>query len=271
MRRFFIGVLAIAFLATTTSCDDGREQVIPESGTLSSNPFFFVIDDGAADNVSGITVGGVQEGKNTSFIITDADKNILGLPKTMEDLENENFEGASAGDCYIWYISYNDSVTGLDVGNSIESITGLFDISNSVKIERVNTPEAGMLTGGPFTFTVGDGMADTVSGIANSSTALSGKTESYLIIDDAGKILEVIKEGVDADTEEELTALEVLEKFDFDGAAPGDCLIWYIRYEGELDGLEKDKMAADIAGKTNDAGAVIGIYDLSNSITVTRN
>lgn len=272
MRRFFLGILALTFLTFATSCnDDDDNKTFPESGKLDSDPFFFVVDDGVADNVSGITIDGVLEGDSSSFIVTDADGKIVGLPGTMDDLENVNFEGVTAGDCLIWYLKYDETITGLDIDKNASELGGLFDLSNSIKVERVNTPNAGTLNGGPFTFTVGDGVADNVSGITNTDTSLSGKTDSYIITDDAGKILEIIKEGVDEDTEEELSALDVLERFDFDGAPAGDCFIWYIRYEGELEGLEKDKNASDIKIKEKDDGTKIGIFDLSNSITVTRN
>ncbi len=273
MKKLYLVILAVSFLLT--SCDDDKDDnnvPVPEAGTLKGDPFFFVIDDGVADNVSGITIDGVLEGKTSSFVITDEADKILELPATMEALEAVNFEGVTAGDCFIRYIRYDASISGLEVNKNLSELGGVYDISNFVKIERVNTPEAGELNGSPFNFLVGDGVVDNVSGITNTSMAtLSGKSDSYIITDDSDKILEVIKKGVDEDTKEELSALEVLERFDFDKASAGDCFIWYIRYEGNLEGLEKNKNASDIKIKEKEDGTKIGIFDLStNSIKVER-
>ena len=86
------------------------------------------------------------------------------------------------------------------------------------------TPDAGVLTGGPFTFCV-DGMVDNVSGIATDPDAV-GTNRTFVITDDAGTIL-----GLPPD----LTALQGV---DFDGAGAGVCLIWYLRFEDGLVGAE---------------------------------
>ena len=109
------------------------------------------------------------------------------------------------------------------------------------------TPDAGVLTGGPFTFCV-DSMVDNVSGIATDPDAV-GTNRTFVITDDAGTIL-----GLPPD----LTALQGV---DFDGAGAGVCLIWYLRFEDGLVGAEVGLNANDLQGS----------FSLSNSITVTRN
>ncbi|WP_157811784.1 hypothetical protein [Tenacibaculum sp. SZ-18] len=54
--------------------------------------------------------------------------------------------------------------------------------------------------------------------------------------------------------------MAALESVNFDGAGVGECLIWYIRYEDGLEGLEIGRNASDLKG----------CFDLSNSMTVNR-
>ena len=219
----------------------------PDAGTLTGGPYTFVAGDDVADNVSNIAITGTPAGANKSFIVTDAAGNILGLPGDLNALNGVNFDGAGVGECLIWYIRYEGEITGLETGMNANSLSGSFDLSNSISVNRVAAPDAGTLTGGPYTFTAGDGVADNVSNIAITGTPVGSK-KSFIVTDDAGNIL-----GLPGD-------LDALKGVNFDGAGVGVCLIWYIRYEGELTGLEAGMNANNLQG----------IFDLSNSITVNR-
>ena len=102
----------------------------------------------------------------------------------------------------------------------------------------------GVISGGPFEFTVGDNTADTVSGI--SLTGNEGTNSQWVVTDDQNNIL-----GLPG----------AIEAVDFDGAGPGTCLIWHLSYEDGLQGLAAESNLADL----------VGDYDLSNSIAVVRN
>jgi hypothetical protein len=108
-------------------------------------------------------------------------------------------------------------------------------------------PDAGELIGGPFTFIV-DGIPDNVSGVMADPNAV-GTNSSFVITDDLGNIL-----GLPPTTSD-------LEGVNFDGAGVGTCLIWYLRYENGLQGLEPGLNANNLQGS----------FDLSNSISVFRN
>ena len=127
---------------------------------------------------------------------------------------------------------------------------GLFAVSCSSDDDgaQVITPEAGVLSGGPFTFCV-EGTPDMVSGISLDNPNGAGTNSNYVITDDLGNIL-----GLPP-------TLEAVEGVDFDGAGVGVCLIWYLRYEYGLQGLEMGMNANNLDG----------CFDLSNSIQVTRN
>ncbi|MEP2935012.1 MAG: hypothetical protein ABJM06_04795 [Gilvibacter sp.] len=216
----------------------------PVAGVLSGDPFVFCVD-GITDNVSGISTDPAAVGTNRTFVITDADGNILGLPPTIEALEGVDFDGAGAGVCLIWYMRYEDGVSGLEPGMNVDDLTGIFSLSNSISVTR-NAPNGGMISGGPFTFTV-DGVADFVSGITLDGTQ-TGTNSTWVITDDSLNILGLPPTLAD------------LEGVDFDAAGEGVCLIWYLRFEDGLMGAMAGENAADLEG----------CFSLSNSITVTR-
>ncbi len=216
------------------------------AGVLSGGPFMFSVD-GSADMVSGITLDETElAGSNQGYVITDADLNILGLPPTLEAVEGVDFDGAGIGLCLIWHITYEDGIVGLEAGANAADLDGFFALSNSVSVYR--NPNAGVISGGPFTFQV-DGNPDMVSGISLDSSAATGSNSTWVITDDQGNIL-----GLPP-------TLAAVEGVDFDGAGTGVCLIWYMRYEDGLTGLAMGNNVDDLEG----------LYGLSNSITVTRN
>ncbi len=101
----------------------------------------------------------------------------------------------------------------------------------------------GIVSGGPFVFTVGDGIPDTVSGV--SLTGTLGDTQKWIITDVSGKIL----------------GLPLLpENVNFDEAVPGSCFIYNVSYNGTINGLLVDANISELSG----------VFDLSNSIEVIR-
>lgn len=239
--------MSLAVVATLVmSCsDDDPAPIVPDAGTLSGGPFTFQVD-GVVDNVSGITVDGNLVGTNSSFVVTDDQNNILGLPGTMADLEGVNFDGAGVGVCFIWYIRYEDGLTGLEMGASTNNLAGNFDLSNSIMVSR-NAIMASTITGGPFTFIV-DGTADNVSGITLDDGNVGSLSTSWVITDDQNNIL-----GLPG------TLMDV-EGVNFDGAGAGICYIWHLTYGEGLMGLEQGASTNDLSGN----------FALSNGIMVTR-
>nr|WP_299175229.1 hypothetical protein [uncultured Allomuricauda sp.] len=217
------------------------------AGTLSGGPFTFTVD-GTPDMVSGIELDATDlNGTNQTYVITDDQNNILGLPPTLEAVEGVDFDGAGAGVCLIWHLTYEEGLTGLEAGNNVADFSGSYALSNSITVTR-NGLNAGTISGGPFTFTV-DGTPDMVSGIELDDTNLNGSKQRWVITDDKNNIL-----GLPP-------TLEAVEGVDFDGAGVGVCLIWHLTYEEGLTGLEAGNNVSDLKGD----------YALSNSITVTRN
>lgn len=244
----FFAVLALSFVATSCSSDDdsssGPDLIVPNAGTLTGGPFTFIVD-GTSDFVSGITTDPDAIGSNRTFVVTDDIGNILGLPPTNEALEGVDFDGAGVGTCLIWYLRYENGLQGLDVGMNANDLQGSFDLSNSITVNRLGAPNAGMLSGGPFNFIV-DGNVDNVSGISTDPNAV-GSNSTFVITDINLNIL-----GAPGD-------IMALQGVDFDAAGRGVCLIWYLRYEDDTN-LATVSNAADLTGT----------FSLSNSIRVER-
>ncbi len=249
IKKLFLGCLALGLLLTSCSDDDDAAVVVivPEAGVISGGPFTICVD-GTPSMVSGITLDASNAvGSNRGWVITDDMGNILGLPPTLEAVEGVDFDGAGGGICYIYYLRYEDGLQGLDVGQNTDDLQGSYDLSNFIMVTR-NQPEAGSITGGPFTFAV-DGMPDMVSGITLNNPDASGANRTWLITDDMGNILGMPPTLAD------------VENVNFDAAGSGVCFIWYLRYEDGLQGL----------GMGMNTSNFDGCYDLSNSIQVTRN
>lgn len=248
LNRSFLLVMALAAF-TLTSCgdDDDGTPLIPNAGELSGGPFTFIVD-GVADNVSGITLNSADVvGTNSSYVITDDSGNILGLPGTLEALEGVDFDDAGVGVCLIWYLRYENGLEGLEEGMNANNLSGSFDLSNSITVNRVALAGAS-ITGGPFTFIV-NGEVDNVSGITVDDSNVNGMNTRFIITDDTGNIL-----GLPS-------TLTELEGVDFDGAGAGVCLIYHLTYQDGLQGL---------ATGENIDNLDMGSSAISNSITVNR-
>ena len=241
---FFFGII----VSSCENDDNGGAEVpvLLNAGVLSGGPFAFTVD-GIPDMVSEIALNATElTGSIQNYVITDNNKNILGLPPTLEAVEGVDFDGAGEGSCYIYHITHETNLEGLDAGNNLDDLQGDYDLSNFITVVR-NGLNAGVLLGGPFEFVI-DGNPDMVSGIELDGESLNGDEQSYIITDDQNNIL-----GLPP-------TLEAVEGVNFDEAGVGVCLIWHLTYTNELLGLEVGNNTSDFEGA----------YALSNSIMVTR-
>jgi len=88
-------------------------------------------DDGIADPLDVNLFGSI--GSNQQWIITDSDRNILGLPMAPPF----DLEGVFAGTCLIYSLSYDDVITGVMMGANLDGLDGCFELSNPVSIIRL--------------------------------------------------------------------------------------------------------------------------------------
>ncbi len=217
------------------------------AAVLEGGPYTFIAGDGVEDIVDDVVVADAGVGTYNTFVITDADGNVLGLPPTVADFPD--FDGAGEGVCLIWHLNYEgDPDTFFDGVENASDLSGAFALSNSLTVNRVAAAVAPVISGGPFTFTAGDGNMDNVSGISVTDEGV-GESATWVITDADGNILGLPPTLAD------------VEANDFDGAGVGVCLIWYLRFTGDLE---------NATPMVNNASEIIGNFALSNSIEVNR-
>jgi len=216
----------------------------PDGGTLEGGPFYFTVGDGEADNIpeGAITVSG-GSGSNSQWVVTDDLGNILGLPPSPYVVD---FDGAGPGTCLVWYLRFEDGLTGAEVGNNASDLKGCFSLSNPIEVVRTPFVDGGKLEGGPFEFCVGDEVADNIMEGAITLSENVGSNSQWVITDDQGNILGLPPSPY---------------VVNFDGAGPGTCLVWHLSFEDGLEGAEVGNNAAT---------DLVGNYDLSNPIEVVR-
>lgn len=208
----------------------------------TSDATTFCTEDGIDDIVNVSATGGA--GTNATYVITDSDLNILDIAAG----PSFNFEGVPTGVCLIWYLTYEDDLTGAEIGANAGNLGGCFALSNSIAVTREGdcAPPVCEVTGSaistddPTTICAGDGSPDpidvSVSGGVGSNTA-----------------------WVITDADLNILALPAAPPFDLEGAGGGLCIIWQVVYD-DIAGVEVGANAADLTG----------CFALSNGIEVTR-
>jgi len=86
--------------------------------------------DGQSDAFD-VTLSG-NEGSQTAWVITNDNREILVVPAAPPF----DLEGAGAGTCFIYHISYEGTLTGLTPGNNISDLSGCFALSNRITVIR---------------------------------------------------------------------------------------------------------------------------------------
>lgn len=229
----------------TSDCIDfSNEMTInkynPASGTITS-PSGGVIDvcnDGVDDMID-VTLTG-NSGGFQRWVLADANGNIIGLPNSAPF----SFEGYPAGTCFLYSLSYENGIGGLNIGGNTNSFTGCFAISNSIQINKQSLSGGSISTNGGVTSVsvcLEDNLPDVVT-VAN--TGQNAPNGTYVITDDQGNILELAA-GPD---------------FDFANAGSGVCRIYFIGYD-DIGGLAAGTNLDDLTG----------CFAISNSISVFRN
>ena len=173
-----------------------------EGGRLLGGPFEFCTDGLSMDFLppNGLTLFD-NRGGNTQWLVTDATgEEILALPFDIYELD---FESLPDGVCLVWNLSYDGWIKNLEVGNRVSDLIGAsnlvgnvaipacFDLSNSVPVFKTRlTPS--VLTGGPFTFCTGDGIADVINEADIMVSQGSGVYNTWVLTDVMGVELSLI-------------------------------------------------------------------------------
>jgi len=152
---------------------------------------------------------------NYAYVVTDNDNNILGIPPG----NSQNFEGAPAGTCRVWGLSYTGNIIagGGDNAATTTLTDGCFELSSNFVTVVREQPSAGTLDadGAKTIYTCpGDGNDDIVDFTAN------GFNQNYRL--------------VVTDSDYNVLGLPPGNTVNFEGAGTGTCLAWGVSYTGDV-------------------------------------
>ncbi len=183
----------------------------------------------------------MNTGTFSSWVITDDMGEILALPMTPPF----DFSGAGNGVCQIWHLAHEDNLQGLSVGNNVSGLTGTFEFSNSIEVNRTDIDGGTLLTSdnqSNVMIMVDDGIPDIIDFI--TPTVLGADTSVWVVTDTLGQIL----------------SLPDTVPIDFEDAGDGVCLVWYLSFVDQITG----------AATGNNVSDIMGCFALSSSVTVER-
>ena len=228
------------FITVTRTDVDGGTVAMPSGATTR----YTCTQDGNADVVMFTHVSNSPAAYR--YIVTDSDNNVLGLPPG----DTQDFDGAPAGTCRVWGISYTGDLT-LFAGDNIMNkslSTDCYDLSeNWISIVR-DTPEGGTVQTvdgeTSVSVTVGDGIDDILE---FESAGTSNSNFTYVVTDADNNIL-----GIPPSNSQ-----------NFEGAGTGVCRVWGLSYTGNILVAAGDNAAT--AELTDDCFSLS-----SNFIEVTR-
>lgn len=228
----YITVVRESVSAAIVSTSEGMDSVLSCPG------------DGVDDIITFTSEG--NDAPNFTFVVTDADNNILSIP----DGNEVNFEENSEGVFRVWGLSYyGDIIASLgDNAATTDLASGCYALSSNFVRVFNETPQAGIITtesGATSTVTCpGDFVDDFVTFTTSGN---SGGTLVYVVTDTSNVIL-----GVSSDP-----------TINFEDAGEGDCRVWSLVYQGEL--------TAQLGDNAAEVELASSCYDLSaDFVTIVR-
>ncbi|MEM6966075.1 MAG: T9SS type A sorting domain-containing protein [Bacteroidota bacterium] len=203
-----------------TGVDGGEVFTTDGESTVYTCP-----GDGISDEISFVQTNDANDA-NFTYVVTDADGIILGLPPG----DTQNFEGAGTGTCLVWGLSYTGNLTAMMGDNALTTALsdGCFALSdNFVSVIR-DVPNGGEVTtvdGATVAYTCpGNGVNDIIE---FTSTGASNSNFTYVVTDDQNNILGIPPGNVQ----------------NFEGAGTGICRVWGLSYTGNITAQVGDNAA----------------------------
>jgi len=185
---------------------------VSNAGTITTdegNDVTLCTSDGVPDEL--IVINSTSYGQFTEYIVTDADGNILEVQSS----NVFNFEGAPLGVCNIYFVAWHGPLEGDFVGSNLDALSGCYDISNPIIVNRESI-EGGLFTTDlgltSLTICSGDGEPAPIATVLSGNA--SGYLTGYMVTDASGVILD----------------LPVGPNFDLEGYGPDPCHIYHITY-----------------------------------------
>lgn len=207
-------------------------------GVLSTaSPLSYCKTDEEAENLLALELDGA-EGDQGSFVVTWQNNGQIFL--MADDPAFDMSLIPANGICEFWHVSWSGEIEGLQIGGSIEEISGeCFDLSNAIPIVEMAANGGTLAASGNATPCVESGEGVHVQ--VTQSGGAFGQNIAWVITDE----------------ELDIVALPVSPPFAFD--SPGTYLIWRLGYAGTLAGAEIGENAGDLSGDC---------FDLSNPVEV---
>ena len=236
-----LGLVQIAVLLLVSSfCLNA--QCDAEGGVLSTpdgqNTFIICVGDSISNAFSLVLEDNI--GFNGSWIITDAEGLILSLS---EDLPTV-IEAGGPSVCLFYFISFNSSLIGLEVGANISNISGCFDLSNPVTGTKTSIDGGELSTPDGLTAVNYCATNPILGNFEVSLTAAIGSNSLYLVTDTDANILSIVDNP----------------PFDLNTVNCDICFLWHLSFEGQVEGLTIGANATDF----------LGCFDLSDPLIVRR-
>ena len=246
-------------------CSPAEPVCDVQGGQLFGGPFEFCVGDGMSDMIASdqIVLDG-NSGASSAWVVTELDGTILGLPPSFSAV---NFDIAGVGECLVWHLSFEGDLGGATVGANAADLTGCFDLSNSVSVNRKDCSPTGNDNEAPDT--IGDAVGD-VCGVNSGTIQLcdgSGTNINICPSDGVDSSFEVCVDDNEGQSfwvliapDRTLIAQQESNVFDLEGLGAGLCIICHVSYEGELIGLEPGLPVDEIEG----------CIDFSNEVSVSK-
>ena len=218
---------------------------IVAGGELSSSNTFiqFCVNDGEPDFIEpgSITLSNEQGDLHEWALTNTSGTEILALPDSPYDIDFDSF---GSGTCVLWNVS-TLGASSLQIGGSIVALAECAATSNFLSIFRYDN-DGGLLSGGPFTYCVGDNVEDRIPAGAITLTDNVGGNSQWVITDGDGIMTDL--------------PLTDYSEINFDTEASGTSFVYHMSYDGPLGGLGDNLPLSDVTG----------CYTLSNRIEITK-
>ncbi|MEO0732297.1 MAG: CHRD domain-containing protein, partial [Bacteroidota bacterium] len=211
------------------------------AGDTATETFLCLVDDFGLP--VGVDLTGDVSGDSTTFLITNANNEILAIPDNAGPFD---LSVAGNGTCLIWHLAYKEGFAGLAIGNTPEDFVGCFALSNPVTVVRQVVDGGRLFLAGDeeineITICAGDGESDAFETMLMGA---EGDSMSYVI----------------TNADNEILMLAAGPPFDLEGAGAGLCRIYHVSWNGALEGL--------VVGENIDN--LVGCWDRSGAISVNR-
>ncbi len=213
-----------------------------EGGVLGSNGFSFIniCEGNGTSNIVDLVVNNVR-GDNNQIVLADENGVIIDANPMIPF----DFSGFDSGAFRFYNVSWSGTLNGLTVGSNINNLSGTcFDISNSVIIDKE------LAEGGTITSPLGDSFEVCIEGVVSEPIDVSlsgnqGEFGRWIFTDANGTVI----------------ALPNDPPFLLDPTVGPVCIVRFLSFEDSFRGLFLGQNISEFEG----------CFDLSNSITITKN